>query len=138
MPRDPRDLSVSGAARSSRRVAELEDQKDLIRLRVGSGPAGADGQSFRGHEALALTTEVGAAPGELVNRLTFAGTGTMKKLNAGATDQVIIIQKTGAGTLTIKKENNLKIASEFVLSENDTIMLIYDSANWIEIGRANN
>jgi hypothetical protein len=44
MPRDPRDVSTHGNAKQARRIAALEDQKDPIRLRTGTGPAGAEGK----------------------------------------------------------------------------------------------
>src|SRR5512146_431017 len=44
MPRDPRDTSMSGTQRTQRRVAALEDLKNPIYLRVGSGPAGEKGE----------------------------------------------------------------------------------------------
>lgn len=140
MPRDPHDLSSSGGARQARRLGQLEDQKDPIMLRTGTGPAGENGKSFRGNEALSITTEVGNAPGELINRLTHATglTATLKQLKAGAVNQVVTIQKVGTGTLTVKKLENLKISAEVILSEFDTLTLICDGTNWIEIGRSNN
>lgn len=47
MPRDPRDISTQAEERRQRRLGVLEDQKDPIRLRVGSGPSGAKGESGR-------------------------------------------------------------------------------------------
>ena len=142
MPRDPKDISISDRQRTQRRLGEFDDQKDPIRLRTGTGPAGADGKSFRGNEALSITSEVGSAPNELVNRLTHATglTATMKKLNCSAANlnQIIIIHKVGTGTLTVKDGENLKLAAEFVLSEHDTLTLICDGTNWIEIARSNN
>lgn len=141
MPRDPKDISIGAVQRTQRRLGEFDDQKDPIRLRTGTGPAGADGKSFRGNEALSVASEVGTAPGELVNRLTVATgvTVTLKKLNLTAANlnQVITLHKLGTGTLTVKDGENLKLAGEFVLSENDTLTLICDGTNWIEIGRAN-
>lgn len=43
MPRDPKDISLTAGQRQQRRIGELDDQKDPIRLRVGAGPAGATG-----------------------------------------------------------------------------------------------
>jgi hypothetical protein len=43
MPRDPIDISTRGEARRARQIGELEDQKYPIKVRVGSGPAGAEG-----------------------------------------------------------------------------------------------
>jgi len=44
MPRDLIDISITSSQRSARKFGELDDQKDPIRLRVGSGPAGAEGK----------------------------------------------------------------------------------------------
>lgn len=43
MPRDPKDISVVAPERQQRRIGELEDQKDPLRIRVGAGPAGPEG-----------------------------------------------------------------------------------------------
>lgn len=44
MPRDPKDISINSTQRTQRRIGELDDQKDPIRLRVGTGPAGSEGK----------------------------------------------------------------------------------------------
>lgn len=44
MPRDPNDTSIDAPQKIQRRLGEFEDQKGLIRLRVGAGPAGAEGK----------------------------------------------------------------------------------------------
>lgn len=43
MPRDPKDISFAANQRTQRRIGELEDQKDPIRIRVGAGPGGPEG-----------------------------------------------------------------------------------------------
>lgn len=141
MPRDPKDISVNSEQRRSRHLGELDDQKDPIRLRTGTGPAGENGKSFRGNEALSIASEVATAPNELVNRLTHATglTQTIKSISATAANlnQVVTLHKLGTGALTVKDGENLKLAGEFVLSENDTLTLICDGTNWVEIARAN-
>jgi hypothetical protein len=44
MPRDPIDISITSPQRSARKFGEFDDAKDPIRLRIGSGPAGAEGK----------------------------------------------------------------------------------------------
>lgn len=44
MPRDPLDISINAPEKVQRRLGEADDQKEPIRLRVGSGPAGATGE----------------------------------------------------------------------------------------------
>lgn len=89
-------------------------------------------------EALVLTAEVGTAPKAGVCRLTRSEAGTLKKLNVGTTNQIVVLHVTGAVTLTVKDGENLKLAGEATLGENDTLTLICDGTGWIEMARSNN
>lgn len=51
MPRDPIDISTQGESRRARQIGELEDQKYPIKIRVGTGPAGAEGKEGPGRKS---------------------------------------------------------------------------------------
>ncbi len=55
MPRDPKDISLNSTDRAARRLGELDDQKDPVRLKGGSsgseGPEGPEGPPGEGRKS---------------------------------------------------------------------------------------
>lgn len=64
------------------------------------------------------------------------GTTNITSITAGRTQQMVTLRFAGALTLT--KGSNLKIASNFVTTADDTITLVSDGTNWNEMCRSVN
>jgi hypothetical protein len=80
--------------------------------------------------AATIAVPVGA---ELVN---VTGTTTITSVAAGYVNQRVTL--VFAGILTFTDGSNLKLAGNFVTTADDTISLICDGTNWIEIARSVN
>lgn len=72
-------------------------------------------------------------PGGMV---TVNGTTNITSITAGYPQQRVVLKF--AGILTVTDGSNLLIAGDFVTSSNDTLELMCDGTNWIEVGRSVN
>jgi hypothetical protein len=86
------------------------------------------------------------------NTDTITCSATFKKLSAtaardltsdpqvadGQTGQLCILEATGANTITVDDGAGLNVTAQFVMGTSDTLTLIYDGTDWIEVARANN
>lgn len=66
--------------------------------------------------------------------ITVSGTAAITSLTAGSAGRVVTLLASGAWTLT--DGSNLKLAGDFTPAAGDTITLVSDGTNWIEIARA--
>ncbi len=74
---------------------------------------------------------------------TGSGADDLIAINGGTEGQIIVIRSaTGGGndTVTVKDDTgNLLLVGDFVMDDvSDTLMLIYDGSNWLEISRSGN
>jgi hypothetical protein len=67
---------------------------------------------------------------------TISSTNTITSVTASWRDRVVTL--VFAGILTFTDGSNLKLAGNFVTTADDTITLISDGTNWIEVSRAVN
>lgn len=59
-------------------------------------------------------------------------------ISNGVVGQVLVIQKTGAGNATITDGTGYKLTGNWVGDADDTITLIFDGTDWVEISRSLN
>ena len=59
-------------------------------------------------------------------------------LSAGVTGQILVLQKAGSGNSTLTDGTGYKLTGNWVGDADDTITLIYDGSDWVEITRSNN
>lgn len=64
--------------------------------------------------------------------------GSMAISNGSFFGQLLIIQMVGAGTVTIPDNANTAMAGDFTMNTEDTLMLLWDNSNWVEISRSIN
>ena len=68
-----------------------------------------------------------------------AGSDFLKTMTAGVIGQKVIIMADSGDTITVDETDNFDLStSTFALSGNDTLTVICDGTNWIEIARSNN
>ncbi|MBX3042079.1 MAG: hypothetical protein KIT33_11140 [Candidatus Kapabacteria bacterium] len=59
-------------------------------------------------------------------------------LTGGVTGQFLVLQKTGSGTTTLADGSGTKLTGNWEGSIDDTITLIFDGSDWVELSRSNN
>ena len=70
-----------------------------------------------------------------------ASTDDLDTINGGVTGMILYLVSANSARDTTLKDGtgNLALAGDFTLSStSDTITLIYDGANWLEVSRSNN
>lgn len=85
---------------------------------------------------LASTATVALVPGEVIK---ISGTADITSLTATLDNRIVVLRFTGtAATSGIVDGSNLKLASTFAYTPDDTITLYCDGTNWFELGRSAN
>jgi hypothetical protein len=70
-----------------------------------------------------------------------AATANLNSINGGVEGDLLVIRPSaGSGDISARDNTgNLRLAGNFTLSDPaDTMVLLFDGANWIELARANN
>ena len=69
-----------------------------------------------------------------------AGSDTLTTINGGVTGAILVLRaNNSARTISLTEGGNILLAGDFDLDNAaDTITLIYDGSNWLEIARSNN
>jgi hypothetical protein len=69
-------------------------------------------------------------------RINVTGTTTITSITAGQPDEIVTL--IFAGALTVTDGSNLRLNGNFVTTADDTLTLISDGTNWIEMARSTN
>jgi hypothetical protein len=123
MPRDPIDISVSSPERSARKLGEFDDAKDPIRLRVGSGPAGAEGPEGKEGKEGPAGGEIPIARGETTVKIKSGATESEEKtiehgLGAKPTFVGLSIERAkGSGTFGFRIISRTTTKFTFMLNQ---------------------
>ena len=70
--------------------------------------------------------------------LTAAGAVGTSNITTGAAGQLLVLMNVGSNTITITDSGTIMLAGDCALGQYDTLTLISDGTNWLEITRANN
>jgi len=70
--------------------------------------------------------------------LTAAGAVGTSNITTGAAGQLLVLMNVGSNTITITDTGTIMLAGDCALGQYDTLTLISDGTNWLEITRANN
>lgn len=69
------------------------------------------------------------------------GTDDLETISGGSIGRLLILVGPASGNVTVKSAvNNIRLASgtDFSMDSDDTLMLMYDGINWLEISRSTN
>jgi hypothetical protein len=73
---------------------------------------------------------------------TAGGAADLNTISGGSVaGEILIIRSVNSGRIVTAKDNigNLQLAGDFALNDpNDTLTLMYDGTNWLELSRSNN
>jgi hypothetical protein len=70
--------------------------------------------------------------------LTAAAAVGTSSVTTGTIGDLLILYNTVTNTITLTDTGTLKLASNAALGQYDTLTLVSDGTNWLEIGRSNN
>lgn len=73
---------------------------------------------------------------EISDLFTISGTVQIDNITPSWVQRIVILKFAGA--LTVKDGGNLLLSSDYVTTSNDTLTLVCDGTNWIEVARSAN
>lgn len=89
--------------------------------------------------AISLTNGAIITPTHTYQPLDAAPASTVTvTVAAGSSGQALRLLNQGTGTILIQDTGTAKLASDYSLGQYDSLLLISDGTNWIELGRSNN
>lgn len=133
-------LDVAGAVLSSAGAVTVTDSLNV------TGTADFDGVVIVGTFARAEK----ATAQSLSDDFSLVPTGTYQPVSASAAaggvisttgrtaGDLLVVINTGTNTVTITDTGTMKLAGNAALGQYDSLMLIFDGTNWVEIARADN
>lgn len=100
------------------------DVEDLLRLSPQS--------------ALTVTAGGTVSPQGSYQPLTAAGAVGTSSITAGSAGDVVVFVNTSSNTITFTDTGTLKLSGNAALAQYDTLTLLADGTNWVEIGQTDN
>jgi hypothetical protein len=88
--------------------------------------------------AISVTHDAIITPTGSYQQLESAGTVGTSSIAAGSAGQILVLVNTTNTTITISDTGTLKLSSNAALGQYDSLTLISDGTNWIEIGEGGN
>lgn len=88
-------------------------------------------------DAITVTDGAAFAPTGSYQPITAAGEVT-PTMTVGSAGQVVMIVNTSAQTINLADTGTAKLTAAFAMGQYDSLTLLSDGTNWIEIARADN
>ena len=88
--------------------------------------------------AISVTTDGAVDPTGSYQQLTASGAVQTSDVTCGSEGDIVMYANTVAQTITITDTGTLKMAGNFAMGQYDTLTLLSDGTNCLEIARANN
>ena len=99
---------------------------------------------YRARHSVNVTTAFTLTPGkfgylQIIPDAARTSDTTTAINNGSYSGQILVLEGTNdTNTATIKDNANTKMAGDCVLGINDTLTLVWNDADWVEIARSNN
>jgi 3D (Asp-Asp-Asp) domain-containing protein len=117
---------------------EIELQEGAVLDIQAGATASINTMLFPVSTAQTVTQNAQITPVGTFHRLTSAAsvsTADIEILDAGT---VVVLVNVGSNTITISDTGTLKLSGDIALGANDTVTLLSDGTNWIQLATSNN
>lgn len=92
-----------------------------------------------GQQTAATITQAGTlTPAGSYQQITAAGAVSFGSITAGTAGDLLTLINVGSNTITISDTGTLKLAGNAALGQYDTIVLLSDGTNWVQLSKADN
>ena len=70
--------------------------------------------------------------------ISAAGAVSTGSIATGTAGEILILTNTAANTITISDTGTLKLAGDAAIGQYDTLTLLSDGTNWLQVSKADN
>ena len=96
------------------------------------------GLTLANQTGIVVTDNLTISPTGSYQPISAAGAVGTSSITAGSAGDLLILTNTGSNAITISDTGTLKLSSDAALGQYDSLFLLSDGTNWIEIGEGAN